>query len=764
MAYPTILVGGTLSGVLSSTETQDIIQFTAEAGKTYNIRVSSSSGMTPYVSISGSSSGTRSIYLINNTIVYAIANWVCAVSGIYTITISAYTGSLIQTGAYTAYLFLNSSSVPLAIDPPEPVEPVIELPTAPPLPSDPRYEEYIAAQEEPDPEPVSVPGAISGTITDHLGNPLECKVVARNQNTHAISNTTTSNSEDGSYSVSAMTLVPHYVTALYNSEQIKVKQNIYSEEITTWTMDSAWLNSGGSIPLPDLSTDFIQSFVLKPDETRLYGIGKLAATIYEYSFSVTDNVPTIELLGTVSLTLDSPIDSSKLAAGLYFKPDGTRMYVAYGANYQFIEYAMSSAWDLSTLYQTGQKFSVSASIRNIGNIIIPPSGTSIIFIDEYTGGDIYQYSLPVAWSLSGTHTSMYVLNADANSMTFNSDGTEFIISKGSNKISSYPLSTPYILSTLGSVVDKDITPVYAGEDMFFTDSNSILWMRTNGINNKFSGGYLVPFNLSVADDISTAALNSNISTIAITSFDPGVAKSFEDIVVKDDGTKIITQTNIPAKITGATFGTPYQVDTLVVDTIETSGLDGVRDLYMFPDGLKLWAVKGTENIHELTLGSAWDVSTKAASWTQKNDVFSYNSDLYGIDFSLDGSLFFALDDGTNYLYSMTCSTPYEPDDIYLAHPNSTYISISAINFIYPRGMKFNSAGTELYVFDNYHYNYPALFHKLKFSVPWDITSYYGVETISINEMGMIGGVPSGFDIVQGHLITAGSSLITFDII
>ena len=136
--------------------------------------------------------------------------------------------------------------------------------------------------------------------------------------------------------------------------------------------------------------------------------------------------------------------------GLFFKPDGTKMYVIGSSSDNVNEYDLSTAWDVSTAVYL-QNFSVAAQETNPQGLFFKPDGTKM-YIVGYSGDDVNEYNLSTAWDIS---TASYLQNfnilaqeSNPRDVFFKPDGTKmYVIGASSDNVNEYDLSTAWDVST-----------------------------------------------------------------------------------------------------------------------------------------------------------------------------------------------------------------------------------------------------------------------------------------------------------------------------
>ena len=126
----------------------------------------------------------------------------------------------------------------------------------------------------------------------------------------------------------------------------------------------------------------------KPDGTKMYMVGNINDTIYQYSLSTAWDLSTASY-DSVSFDISSQNSNPRCIA---FKPDGTKMYMVGDINNTIYQYSLSTAWDLSTASYDSVSFDVSSQNSNPNGIAFKPDGTKM-YMSGISGRAIYQYSL-----------------------------------------------------------------------------------------------------------------------------------------------------------------------------------------------------------------------------------------------------------------------------------------------------------------------------------------------------------------------------------
>ena len=183
----------------------------------------------------------------------------------------------------------------------------------------------------------------------------------------------------------------------------------------------------------------------KPDGTKMYVLGTTSDSVNEYDLRAAWNVSTASHVQTFSVATNET--SPK---GLFFKPDGLKMYVTGSSGDDVNEYHLSTAWDISTA-SYDSVFSVSSQATNPHGIFFKPDGLKMYIIGSINL-NVNEYSLSAAWDVS---TSSYVRNFSISTNSqqptgvfFKPDGTKmYVTSNFIGGVNEYNLSTAWNVST-----------------------------------------------------------------------------------------------------------------------------------------------------------------------------------------------------------------------------------------------------------------------------------------------------------------------------
>ena len=340
---------------------------------------------------------------------------------------------------------------------------------------------------------------------------------------------------------------------------------------TDYTVQASDITAVSNSLVIDMSKDGIQLINLSSQAvvsfTNTANLNEYKRVLLEFSTDPAYVDTTVSYYDIVNSTFET--GKSKLVsaqdtspAKIFFKPDGLKMYIfGFGTN-TIYQYALSTAWDVSTaVFETGKTKLVTAQDTSPTGIFFKPDGLKMYIVGT-TADTVYQYALNPAWDVStatfetGKTRSVAAQDTVPYSVFFKPDGLKMYVNgSATNTIYQYALSTAWDVSTAtfetgktrnlpGSIPD---TTTY---DVFFRSDG--LKMYTMGL----STDTVYQFGLATAWDVSTAYFETGkFKSLAAQDVNP------YGIFFKPDGTKMYMM--------GLTNKTVYQYNTSITtqDTI-----------------------------------------------------------------------------------------------------------------------------------------------------------------------------------------------------
>ncbi len=203
---------------------------------------------------------------------------------------------------------------------------------------------------------------------------------------------------------------------------------------------------GGAVSFASLDTS-PSGFVFKGDGTRLYVLGEGGDAIDEVILKKPWVLSSATTVGADTFSVAAEELTPK---GLFFKPDGTRLYVIGSTGSDINEYILDPAWDLSSAVFYSN-FSVAAQETTPEDIAFSADGTRMYVLGS-TGDDINEYSLSTPWNLvtlSAVDTlALTSFETALTGMSISSDGSVLLVTgTASDNIVEFNLTTPWDVST-----------------------------------------------------------------------------------------------------------------------------------------------------------------------------------------------------------------------------------------------------------------------------------------------------------------------------
>ena len=532
-----------------------------------------------------------------------------------------------------------------------------------------------------------------------------------------------------------------------------------------------------------------QAIAFKSDGTKVFTSGS-GGSVYEHSLSTAWDLSTISY--TRAFSHASQLSNAR---GLYFKPDGTEFYIV-GNTLSVFKYTINSSypWDLAyASYDSSNNISSQHGTGSQG-IFFKPDGTKM-FITDYTNNHIGEWSLSTAWDLS---TVSHVRNANVlatpKDIVFNSDGTVIYIVTAT-KITEYNCSTAYDTSTM-STPNRDFTTStqstnnqgltirpdnseifivnatddayeynfgqtnvvtlgsgsFAGTDVgkrIVGNGGDVILTSTGGAfdttggsaftdNSTIAAGSWQMFGLKSAGDVSGITISGKASSGNYTLLDTTdghthkvtlgstSAGGDQGFTIDPNGLYLYTVSTQDDRVKRYDFGTPWDLSTLNTtatsgQSITTSGYDGnMIDVAFNPSGTKMYlAGQDSDYIYQWNLSTAWDLST--ASYSGSKNVYAsnrVNGGFNGIFVTPDGTKIYTVDRNTDTVVRWNFTAT---QDIV----NISFDALTSVNSVnnYPFDIAFNPDGTAMYLSGN-----NSGFYKFNLSTPFELSSGFTHDT------------------------------------
>ena len=186
----------------------------------------------------------------------------------------------------------------------------------------------------------------------------------------------------------------------------------------------------------------------KPDGLKMFlcaGTG----IIYEYALSTAFDVSSASYSNTSgNISAQTPA-----LTGISFSTSGAKMYALGTTNDTIYEFNLSTPWSVvsSSLSYSSNSFSIASKETGPTGVTLNPLGTKV-YIIGYGSDSVHEFALSTAFDISSaSFTSSFSVASQETSpqaLQFNSDGTlMFICGGNSDKVHAYDLSSAYDISS-----------------------------------------------------------------------------------------------------------------------------------------------------------------------------------------------------------------------------------------------------------------------------------------------------------------------------
>lgn len=260
--------------------------------------------------------------------------------------------------------------------------------------------------------------------------------------------------------------------------------------------------SGKSVSITAKET-VITGVFFKSDGLQMFIVGSASDSVHSYTLSTAWDVTTATFVSSFSVSAQdtSPQD-------LFFKPDGTVMYIAGDAptdtTYQ---YQLSTPWDITTAtFTAGQSLTVTTQDGAQTGITFTPNGLEL-YVSGNATDRIHKYTLSTAWDITTatySNVSLYIGAEESapHSVQFNAAGTKlYIVGTAVDYIHEYTLSTAWDITTATLT-----SSLYVGDNCtsptgLFISENNALYVADSVADRIFQ------YTFNVGVKLTTSALS-----------------------------------------------------------------------------------------------------------------------------------------------------------------------------------------------------------------------------------------------------------------
>jgi len=416
---------------------------------------------------------------------------------------------------------------------------------------------------------------------------------------------------------------------------------------------------------------------------------------------------------TYDVSTGSFVDSFSVASqddnptGLAFSADGTKMYITGRTNDNVFQYALSTAFDVSTASYT-QSFDVSSQASQPSGLAFNTDGTKM-FVVDFNDDDVNEYALTTGFDIS---TASYTQNFSVASqetvphdIAFNNDGTKmFICGNGGVEVNEYALTTGFDISTASFTTNFSVSAQEANPRglAFSADGTKMFVCGTTGQDvNEYA--------LTTGFDISTASYTQNFSVSAqdtapkSVKFNTDGTKMFilgdtdDDVyeytlslskVVLGSGSFASADVGKTIEANNGAFvltSTAGAVSQTTAPTSYAQVASGSWEMY----SVVYNTTDGDLELSGITTGQ-FDVST--ASFSQNFSVSAQEASPLGVTFNTDGTKMFITGQSGDDVNEYNLTTGFDVSTA--SYSQNFSVSSQETN---PHGVVFNTDGTKMFV-------------------------------------------------------------------
>lgn len=427
---------------------------------------------------------------------------------------------------------------------------------------------------------------------------------------------------------------------------IKTSSNCYGFQITSdGTTDGARItyNDGNKIIQAKLTTAwdlstmkipvyYVQNIVntiatndgrvfWKSDGTEFYHYDIAGRKLYTWTVDIPYSLTGVSADSGTNVTGESVIYHGNYATNnkmLFFKPDGTKMYM--GGDYydKIFQFSLSTAWDVSTTSYDGEL----ALGTTYPNCACFSSDGTVLMVSDYSSDKLFVKDLTTAWDVTGTVT----------------DNT------------SYSTSSAYY-----ALVGNNI------QAMALNNNGKILTMADDSWM----------FHAICKDD--TAYDFSHLNTVSGTDNYRTLSMPSTDVVFNADGTKFFRLDMSTRVITSYNLSTAWDTTTnssavATFNVLTYGGLGDPVSLEFKPDGTVMYVCDWRDRIvYSYNLSTAWDLTSLGSTYDNSYDFTTQlgywnptyrNAYPYSIRWSHNGNYLFVLfyTSGDSYILRLTAAS------------------------------------------------------------------------------------------------------------
>jgi sugar lactone lactonase YvrE len=438
-----------------------------------------------------------------------------------------------------------------------------------------------------------------------------------------------------------------------------------------------------SISAQDLT---MQGMYFKPDGTQLFLVGSTNDTVYSYNLSESWNIATTSLANTRSIAAQQTVPN-----GIHMSDDGVNMYIIGTTPVGVHHYRLNESWNVATAnYAT---FSVSTQTAIPTGLSFANNGTKMYVMSasgSANAGNVHQYSLSTPWSVgtatferSSANTVPLTFENLPTDIAFNNVGTEIYIAGTSRDI-----VTTLNLTEAWNVSTIQVNPVNRYNVIALDITGTGIDFANDGTSFIFTGDTndrIHRVNLTQAWNLRS---NSTVTSVSL----PSSVLNPTGCVWANNGNTLVVST--ATQVIEYSTNVTYNVANLYGPRFSLVTQDtAMNDIYFKPDGTSFYTVSSTTSgrVHQYNMNVAWQVAT--ANFARSLTITTQEATPTGIWFRPEGNSMYVIGTANDTIFQYNLSTAW---NIGTATYASLSLGITAIEAT-PGGLCFANNGTKMYV-------------------------------------------------------------------
>ena len=205
-----------------------------------------------------------------------------------------------------------------------------------------------------------------------------------------------------------------------------------TDDVFEYSLSPAWDITSLSLNGSYSDIDALQGVFFRPDGTQAWLSNNGDDTVREIALSTAWDI-------TTATFVQDDTFGDNFPRGVFFRDDGLKMYRIGSALDNVDEYDLSSAWDISTSSLL-QSFSVLSQTAVPTGLFFKPDGTRM-FVSDSENNRIQQYELSTAWDVStASFTKNISVSGVVQDLFFSDDGTRMFTGDGGGSVRQYTVS------------------------------------------------------------------------------------------------------------------------------------------------------------------------------------------------------------------------------------------------------------------------------------------------------------------------------------